>query len=136
MSSRRGTGGQGFKTRRFTVVYALAVMLVVPGSLWAHARLVGSDPQAGAVLTRSPQAVRVWFDDELDPDRSTITVWDVRLHQADDGKGGVDLNDLDRTSMMVRLRPIGAGPYTVRWRAVAADDGFVSQGSFTFAVRP
>lgn len=122
-------------SRHRTLLCALAVVLAVPGGLWAHARLVRSDPKAGAVLSRAPAAVRAWFDDELDPDRSTITVWDAGEHRVDDGKGGVDLNDLDRRSMMTRLHSIGGATYTVRWVAVAADDGFVSRGSFTFSVR-
>ena len=122
--------------RHLAVLCALAVLLAVPGGVWAHATLIGSDPKASAVLTRAPKSVRAWFSDELDPDHSTITVWDLREHRVDDGEGGVDLNDLDRRSMVTRLRPIRAGTYAVRWRAVAADDGFVSQGSFTFTVRP
>ncbi|TMI77034.1 MAG: copper resistance protein CopC [Bacillati bacterium ANGP1] len=113
----------------------LTVVLAVPAGLWAHATLVRSEPKAGAVLTGPPTVVRAWFDDELDPDRSTIGVWDVREHRVDDGGGGVDLSDLDRKSMMARLRAVGAGTYTVRWRAVSADDGFVAQGSFAFAVK-
>lgn len=118
------------------LILPCTLTLAVPRGLWAHARLVRSEPRAGTVLTVPPKAVRAWFDDELDPDRSTISVWDAREHRVDDGGGGVDLNDLDRKSMMVRLRAVNVGIYTVRWRAVSADDGFVAQGRFVFTVRP
>jgi methionine-rich copper-binding protein CopC len=132
-----GTPSSSSSARRMRIltVLTVTVVLAVPSGLWAHAKLLRSEPKAGAVLTVSPTVVRVWFDDELDPDRSTIGVWDIRKHRVDDGRGGVDLNDLDRKSMFARLRSIGAGTYTVRWRVVSADDGFVAQGSFGFAVK-
>src|SRR2546428_9828233 len=132
------TRSSSSSVRRMRILTALTgtVVLAVPAGLWAHAKLVRSEPKAGAVLTVPPAVVRAWFDDELDPDRSTIGVWDVREHRVDDGRGGVDLSDLDRKSMNARLRAVGVGTYTVRWRAVSADDGFVAQGSFVFAVQP
>src|SRR3989441_8299944 len=126
------TRSSSSSVRRMRILTALTVtvVLAVPAGLWAHAKLVRSEPKAGAVLTVPPAVVRAWFDDELDPDRSTIGVWAVREHRVDDGRGGVDLNDLDRTSMIARLRAVGVGTDTVRWRAVSADDGFGAPGSF------
>jgi copper transport protein len=117
------------------VAAAALVVLAAAGSALAHARLVRSEPTAGAVVRRAPQVVRVWFSEELDPDRSRLSVWDGRGRQVDDGRGGVDLDDLTRTSMVARLRPLGPGTYAVRWRAVSADDGFVAEGRFSFTVR-
>ncbi|MDQ7820789.1 MAG: copper resistance protein CopC [Armatimonadota bacterium] len=115
---------------------AAAVVLALAASAAAHARLVRSEPAAGAVLRSAPREVRAWFSEELDPGRSRLSVWDARGRQVDDGRGGVDLDDLDRRSMVARLRPVGPGTYTVRWRAVSADDGFVAEGQFRFTVRP
>src|SRR2546428_137479 len=108
---------------RILTLLTVTVVLAVPAGLWAHATLVRSEPKAGAALTGPPTVVRAWFDDELDPDRSTIGVWDVREHRVDDGGGGVDLRDLDRKSMMARPRAVGAGTDTVRWRACARGAG-------------
>lgn len=113
---------------------SVALIAVAPAVLSAHAKLVRSEPKADAVLAAPPQVVRMWFDDELDPRRSTLTVWDPRGGQVDDGRGGVDLDDLDRRSMAARLKPVGRGRYTVRWRAVSADDGNVALGTFEFTV--
>lgn len=122
-------------THRIAVPIILVTVLVCTPALWAHARLLRSEPPAGAVVKVPPQAVRAWFSDELDSDRSLLSVWDARGRRVDDAHGGVDLDDLDRRSMVARLRAIGHGIYTVRWRAVSADDGFVTEGSFTFTVR-
>jgi hypothetical protein len=63
-----------------------------------------------------------------------LTVADSRGKRVDDRKGGLDLNDLDRKSLVVRLMAIGPGRYTVRWTAVSADDANVAKGSFRFSV--
>src|SRR5216684_1109358 len=55
-------------------------------------------------------------------------------NQVDDGKGGVDLNDLSHKSMIVRLQSRQPGTYTVKWKAVSSPDQEVTQGSFRFTV--
>lgn len=118
------------------LVALMAVLIAVP-SAGAHSKLVRAVPAAGATVKVPPKVVRAWFPEELDPRRSALSVWDAKGRRVDDGKGGVDLNDLDRASMVVRLRPIGPGTYTVKWRAVSADDQNVAQGSYTFKlIRP
>ena len=102
----------------------------------AHAKLLRAEPRPGGAVRSAPRVVRAWFDDELDPRRSAMTVTDAKGTRVDDGKGGVDLDDLDRRSMLARLKPIGAGTYTVRWTATSADDGYVARGSFRFTVAP
>lgn len=53
--------------------------------------------------------VRIWFKiagtEELDPKRSAVSVWDSRGRRVDDGKGGVDLDDMDRRSLLATLKP-------------------------------
>lgn len=63
--------------------------------------------QAGArkYLTAAPASTRAWFSDELDVGRSAISVWDGRGRRVDNGKGGADLNDLDRKSLVATLKP-------------------------------
>lgn len=114
------------------VVVALSLWA---GIVWAHAILVRSDPAAGAALRSVPKIVRAWFSEELDPRRSVLSVWDSRGKRADDGKGGVDLDDLNRRSMLAHMTTTGDGTYIVRWQAVSADDGNVARGMFRFTVR-
>ncbi|MDQ7859445.1 MAG: copper resistance protein CopC [Armatimonadota bacterium] len=126
----------GSTTARLLLAVVLAAMGLAAsaGSLDAHAKLVRAEPRPGSTARSAPRVVRAWFDDELDPRRSAITVVDAKGARVDDGKGGVDLEDLDRRSMLARLRSIGPGTYTVRWTAVSADDGYVARGSFRFTV--
>lgn len=116
---------------------AILCGMVLVDTAGAHAKLARSDPARGSTVTTIPKVVRLWFQlggEELDPRRSAVTVLDARGRRVDDGKGGVDLNDLDRTSMIARLKPTGPGTYTVRWKAVSSPDGSVAQGSFRFMV--
>ncbi len=120
---------------KIRLLWALvAIGLTTAGVVSGHATLVKSDPAARSILRTPPQRVRAWFDDELDPKRSSLSVWDSHGRRVDDGHGGVDLDDLDHKSMVVLLKTIDADKYTVKWRAISLDDGFVAQGTFQFTV--
>ncbi|HEV8353286.1 MAG TPA: copper resistance protein CopC [bacterium] len=123
--------------RRHAALTAAGVvtLMLVAAAAWGHAKLLRAVPAPGSTIARTPTIVRLWFNEELDTKRSGLSVWNARGQRVDDGHGGVDLNDLDRKAMKVVLKPILPGRYTVRWRAVSADDLFVSTGSFTFTVR-
>lgn len=110
-----------------TALAALLASLWLAGTAAAHAELVRSE--------QSPDQVTLWFDRELDADRSSLEIYYAEGRRVEGGTGGVDLDDLDRASMMVRLpAPLPTGAYSVRWRAVDAVDGDATQGLFTFGV--
>jgi copper transport protein len=102
----------------------------------AHAKLVRADPAPGAVLRSAPIQVRVVFSEELAARGSFLVVVDGRGRRVDDGRGGLDLDDLDRKTLVVRLKPLRPGRYVVRWQATSADDGYVARGQYAFTVRP
>ncbi len=101
----------------------------------AHARLVRSDPSPGAVLRTPPREVRLVFNEELAPRGSWVTVVDSRGRRVERGSG-LDLQDLDRRTLVARLGPAGPGRYVVRWQATSADDGYAARGQYAFTVRP
>jgi len=120
---------------------ALIVALgrIQPEAALSHAVLEEADPAPGAVLKVPPRLVRLRFalspQEELDPRRSTLAVWGPGGSRVDDGRGGVDLHDLDRRTLIARLRGhAGPGMYAVRWKAVTVPDGGTSQGAFRFTV--
>jgi len=120
------------------VVAAVALAVIPTASVLGHGKLAKAQPAPGARVTVAPKVVRAWFTlsagEELDASRSTISVWNAAGKRVDDGKGGVDLKDLDRLSMIVRLKPLTPGTYTVKWKAVSDPDGGVVQGSFKFTI--
>ncbi|MDR7481686.1 MAG: copper resistance protein CopC [Armatimonadota bacterium] len=120
------------------VVVVLAGLGPVAAPAAAHAKLQRAAPAPGAMMREAPRVVRVWFvlapGEDLDAARSRLVVIDSRGRRVDDGKGGVDLDDLDRRSMIARLHPLAPGTYTVQWTAVSAPDGDVARGAFRFTV--
>lgn len=120
------------------LAFLLAVALLPRTPVSAHPRMVRAEPAPGSTVRVPPKVVRMWFkldpNEELEPRRSAISVWDTRGRRVDDGTGGVDLNDLDRLSLIARLKPLRAGTYTVRWRAVSTPDLASRQGTFRFTV--
>ena len=80
-----------------------------------------------------PFVLRAWFTQGL-MSRSTLTVLDENGLQVDLGDGRVDLNDPDRTVMLVSLPALPIGVYTVRWSTVSTEDGSTDSGRFSFGV--
>ena len=113
----------------------LALVLLAAGAA-AHDPdiLVKSDPPDGTVLQQSPTQVSAWFNTELEPEYSTLQVFDINHRQLDNGDGGVDPNDPEHASMVVSLPELPEGVYLVRWTAVAVVDGDLIGGVFTFGV--
>jgi len=114
-------------------------MLIQTETVGAHAKFLRAVPAPDSTVTSAPEVVRVWFtlasaNEELDAKRSTLRVLDAHGKQVDDGKGGVDLNDLNHKSMIVRVQSRQPGTYMVQWKAVSSPDQEVTQGSFRFTV--
>jgi len=124
-------------TRRLigTLAVVAVIVTVLASPADAHAKLVRADPAPKSVVTVAPKVVRLVFNEELAPKGSTVTVVDTRGRRVDDGKGRLDLDDLDRKSIIVGLKPLAKGRYTVKWVAVSADDRFVARGTFSFTIR-
>jgi LPXTG-motif cell wall-anchored protein len=123
--------------RRISVGVIVALLLSL--ALWsvasAHAKLVSSDPAAGAKLTTAPAKVTLVFSEEISEkaDESNFTVTDEQGNEV--GKGGLDNSDLDHKTQSATLKAgLGDGIYTVKWNAVTPDDNGHSNGSFTFGV--
>jgi methionine-rich copper-binding protein CopC len=117
------------------VLVAFLVGVALPGRVvFAHAKLLRADPKPGSTVASPPTVVRAWFNEELDTKRSVIIVRDVKGKQVDDGKGGVDLSDMDRKSLKATLKAVGPGTYTVTWTAVSADDANLEKGAFRFTI--
>ena len=110
------------------LIFSVAVL---PTLAQAHAFPVRSDPRVGWTVAASPPKVTIWFDGELEPAFSTITVYNSAKQQVD--KGNSRVNGPDASVLEVDLTPLAPGTYHVYWKALAKDT-HVTQGDFTFAV--
>lgn len=116
-----------------------ALLLVAVGVAWclgqpadAHSGLRFSSPLSGATLGDSPALVQLTFVERPEASLATIRVEDTSgsSYHADRPEPVSG----DPLSLAVRLRPLGRGVYTVRWRVVSAVDGHASAGAFVFGV--
>src|SRR6266542_3662755 len=121
---------KGVRLRGTALSLVAAFALALPAIAHAHASLVRSTPQDGAVLAAAPTSVRFVFDDDVRA-RSGI--------KAIKNGGGSVLTGKPHVVgggrvLVVPLRAgLGDGDYTVLWRALS-DDGRTLAGVTTFAV--
>lgn len=110
---------------------ALALTLTLCAQVaLAHARLLRSQPSAGAALKQAPKTVELWFSEELDAGGCAIAVTDQMGKRVD--RQTVGLAEGDK-KLQVELEELASGTYTVEWQALS-NDGHTVKGKFTFTV--
>jgi hypothetical protein len=113
------------------VVLSLLFVLVGLTELEAHAFLKRAEPAVGSTVQTSPNEVRIWFTENVEPAFSTVQVFDASGKEVD--KRDVHLERSDRALLRISLPSLQAGIYKVVWRVVSVDT-HVTNGSFTFRV--
>lgn len=107
----------------------LLLCAILSGTAFAHAFPQKSEPPVGATLTSPPRAVKIWFDDEIRPGVSKLTVKDSAGHVVSQNPAKVAGGNL----LEVSLHPLPAGTYHVYW-SVTSKDGHHTQGDYEFTV--
>jgi copper transport protein len=115
---------------RWGLVAAVAVVLVLawapPAS--AHASLVDTNPDEGAVLAAAPDVVRLTFSEPVRGVPNGVQVFDAEGAPIASSSRTVD------TDLLVTLdQEVGKGTVVVAWRVVSVD-GHPIAGTLTFAV--
>jgi len=111
----------------------LAAALLLPSSAAAHASLVRTEPAESTRLGASPTVVRLSFSERPDAALSRVRVLDAAGRERQSGPATPVAGDA--RTLGVPVPPLLRGSYTVSYRAVAADDGHATEGSFSFGVR-
>src|SRR5581483_9609922 len=122
---RRG----GAPVRRLALV--VVVLLAFPATAWAHATLEQTSPKVGERLSASPRVVRLEFDQTVRALANAIQVFDAKGRLV---SGTPHTLAGDSRVVVVPVRRLGRGGYTVRW-ATISNDSHVGRGVFTFGVR-
>ena len=125
--------GRTTLSRIYGVICGVGLWLSFAGLAWGHAFPDHQSPGAGSVLSASPPTVQIWFDGELEPIFSTITVEDANGHVI--ASGAVAPGQPDPTLLQVRLPALAPGIYQVKWSVVAVD-GHRTEGQYTFIFKP
>ncbi len=124
----------------------LSVLLIAiwPGTVsqrsvaYAHAFVIGSDPIDGSTVTGAPRVVRIFFDAAISP-ASVAHVYTPAEQIVDAARSSVSSTnprELDTPVLAPGLAPgqLPQGSYTVRWTAVANDDGHTTHGVIGFNI--
>ena len=109
-----------------------ALILFATSPVLAHANLFRSTPVANASLQNTPDEIRLWFTEPVEPNYSSVTLRDRGGNLVNIPKSQSDSNDARQ--LFVKLSALPKGLYTVAWRAVSAADGHSTNGSFAFGI--
>jgi copper resistance protein C len=114
-----------------TILSLFLIVLIGLARLEAHAFLKSAEPAVGSTVQTSPNEVRIWFTENIEPVFSTAQVFDASGKEVD--KRDVHLDRSNHALLHVSLLPLGVGIYKVIWRVVSVDT-HVTNGNFTFRV--
>lgn len=117
------------KIPRIALACIAAVACLGSAPAAAHAFLDHAMPAVGSTVHRSPQDVRLWFTEKLEPAFSRVRVVDAQGTAVDRGDSHVDAS-----VMTVSLPPLAPGTYRVQWRVVSVDT-HVTEGDYTFEIK-
>ncbi|HEY5257862.1 MAG TPA: copper resistance CopC family protein [Candidatus Baltobacteraceae bacterium] len=118
-------------TRVIVAAFALAVLLIAPAAVRAHAFLDHSDPAVGSTVPAPPGVIHLWFTQEVEPAFSSVTVTDRSGASMNDGPAALDPRN--QSELDVNLKHLTAGTYTVKWHVLSVDT-HTTEGDFTFRV--
>ena len=115
----------------------VAAVLIVLGTalaadVWAHARLVRSAPADGALLAEAPQEVHLWFDENISPKFSSAQLLDIKSQPVQ--LAGIRTDPSDPQQLILSLRELPAGVYSVLAKTLSEADGHVSRSFLVFGV--
>src|SRR3954468_14734179 len=118
--------------RRLGVAGAVvvAVLVVAVPAASAHAVLLRTDPSPQTTVKNPPTSVTLVYSEPVEVSFGAVRVFDVEAHRVD--TGAISRAQGNR-EVVVPVRPLKDGTYTVTWRVVSAD-GHAVHGGFTFYV--
>jgi len=118
--------------RRSLLLCALLGTIVLDApKVFAHAALTRSEPGRRAVLVQSPAQIRLWFNEKIERDYSSISVLDPTGQAVPAGTAMVSPDD--PKLLVLDLPALGPGQYTVHYR-VNSVDGHVVDSRYVFTV--
>ena len=114
------------------LLLGVALLLVRPPSVSAHANLTRSEPVAGSANATAPTTIRLLFSEAPELKYCEIKVYDVNGQSYE--QGALQPLPGEPLGLAIGVRALPQGVYTVSWRSSSAVDGHSTAGSFAFSV--
>ena len=108
----------------------ITATLAACGLVMPHSPILSSEPKEGAVLTRAPRTLRLYFEGLPDVDRSSLRLLGPNGEHQLRGLHTMAADDL----MIEILDPLTPGDYTVEWTTVIVNNPTVYSDEFDFKV--
>jgi copper resistance protein C len=110
---------------------AVVLIAALGPAAHAHAFLDHASPAVGSAVPAAPQAVTLWFTQDLEPAFSAVTVTNAAGQRVDLGNGHIPPGS--PAELQIGLKALPPGTYTVSWHVVSVDT-HPTEGTFTFDV--
>ncbi len=99
----------------------------------AHAFVIGSDPVDGSTVSTPPAVVRIFFNVPISSASIAHVYFGPGNQLVDGGRSSIPGNNpRELDTPMINPSQLPQGSYTVRWTAIADDDGHATQGVIGF----
>jgi methionine-rich copper-binding protein CopC len=116
-----------------TAMLAVAATLGTISLASAHAQLKAAGPAPGSIVTTSPKALRIQFNEAIEIGFSGVDVTNAKGEKIPTGAATTAAND--KAQLIVPLTgELAPGKYTVAWHAVG-DDTHRTEGRYNFEVK-
>lgn len=99
----------------------------------AHALLRSADPAVGGTVSSPPGDLKLTFSETVEPAFCRVEVTDAAGRRVDAGAPRRDPTDGKR--LLVALKPLAPGVYSVTWHATSTDT-HRTEGHYRFTVVP
>ena len=116
----------------FAIALATLFALAANHAALAHARLLRSNPEEGAVLEEPPREAHLWFDEPVAIEFSSLDVFDAEGQPI----GSASLHDdpTDSTLVIASLPDLSDGIHSLAWKVLSNTDNHYTQGTLVFGI--
>lgn len=122
-------------TSKWVIVIITAAFFVLSfygGAVFAHAKLVKSDPPNRATLNIAPKQIQLWFNEEIEGSFASVSLLDSKGEPVTDASPEAVPDDLK--TVVLPLPEIAPGRYTVNFR-ILSTDGHVVESDYSFTLK-
>jgi methionine-rich copper-binding protein CopC len=121
----------GVRSLLALALLAIALVVVVPATVFAHAELKSSEPPDGGTLATTPAEITLNFSQNLVTAQSWVAIRDA---QGGDTQLKVSFDANDKKVMKATTPALQPGNYTIRWQSLSADDDDFATGNYKLIV--